>query len=157
MTRYEREALAAIRDEHKQTRRTVSERMIAIACNATAQAERQAVAGALRRLREKGMVSASASGYVPTTRGLCADLSEEAPEVEASVVLPEPAPEPRVVTASGRQPAMPRDLLNRCAAMHMALFTEVRAAYERGEEGAAGELAWMIETGRLLVAAGGEA
>ncbi|MDY7116578.1 hypothetical protein RAN53_09465 [Halomonas sp. SSL-5] len=152
MTRYEREALAAIRDEHKQTRRAVSERMIAIACNATAQAERQAVAGALRRLREKGMVSASPGGYVPTTRGLCADLADEAP-----VVMPEPTPEPQVVTASARHPAVPRELLHRCAAMHSALFVEVKAAYDRGEAGAAEELAWLVETGEQLLAAGGEA
>jgi len=53
-------------------------------------------------------------------------------------------------------PPISLELLNRCAAMHLALLPEVQGAYERGEEGAAAELAWMIETGRQLLAAGGE-
>lgn len=155
MTRYERDALAVIRDEHRQTRRPVAEAIVRIGCNATAQAERDAVGGALRRLREKGMISASQSGHVPTTRGLCADLEGDTEEeVQAAVVLPVPDPKPLVKPAT---PVVPDGLLNRCAAMHMALFAEVQAAYERGEEGAAGEMVWMIETGRLLLAAGGEA
>jgi len=54
-------------------------------------------------------------------------------------------------------PAIPAELLDRCAAMHLTLLEQAREEYAKGNERAGRELAWLIETGEQLVAAGGEA
>lgn len=54
-------------------------------------------------------------------------------------------------------PAIPAELLDRCAAMHLTLLEQARKEYAQGSERASRELAWLIETGEQLVAAGGEA
>lgn len=51
--------------------------------------------------------------------------------------------------------AIPRDLLERCAAMHLTLLAQAREAAAAGEPGAESELAWLYETGEQLLAAGG--
>lgn len=51
--------------------------------------------------------------------------------------------------------AIPRDLLERCAAMHLTLLAQAKAARDAGEPGAESELAWLMETGEQLLAAGG--
>lgn len=51
--------------------------------------------------------------------------------------------------------AIPRDLLERCAAMHLTLLAQAREAAAAGEPGAESELAWLMETGEQLLAAGG--
>jgi hypothetical protein len=165
MTRYEREALAVIRDEHRQTRRPVTERIIRIGCNATSQADARAVNRALGRLRDKGLVGMASGGWLPTAHGMTADL--EAVE-RAEEAKPDPAPESvgvdlakgpdttAVATIVRQEPAaMPAELVNRCAAMHQALWKHATAAYERGDAGAAGDLLWLAETGKQLLVAGG--
>ncbi|KAA0014412.1 hypothetical protein F0A17_01820 [Billgrantia pellis] len=47
-----------------------------------------------------------------------------------------------------------RDLLDRCAAMHLTLLAQAKAARDAGDPGAGRELAWLLETGEQLVAAG---
>lgn len=64
--------------------------------------------------------------------------------------LPAEAPN-HFADASNMAPA----LLDRCAAMHLALLAQVRAAYEAGDSNADLELAWLLETGEQLLAAGG--
>lgn len=167
MTRYEREALAVIRDEHRQTRRPVTERIIRIGCNAMSQADARAVGRALSRLRDKGLVGMASGGWLPTVHGMTADLEAVEQSREAK---PEPAPEGvDVDPASGpdttaiativrqQSTTLPAELVNRCAAMHQALWAQAHAAYQRGEAGAAGDLLWLAETGKQLLAAGGEA
>ncbi|NIC05241.1 hypothetical protein [Billgrantia bachuensis] len=51
--------------------------------------------------------------------------------------------------------AIPKDLLERCAAMHLTLLAQAREAAAAGEPGAESELAWLYETGEQLLAAGG--
>ena len=46
-------------------------------------------------------------------------------------------------------------LLDRCAAMNMALMVDARRRYDAGNTDAARELSWLMETGRLLRDAGG--
>ncbi|MBK1691100.1 hypothetical protein [Ectothiorhodospira mobilis] len=163
MTRYEREALAVIRNEHRQTRRPVTEQIVRIGCNATSQAAARAVNRALERLRDKGLVGAASGAWLPTVHGMTVDL-------EAVEQTPEPEPAPDIVgvdLAKGpdttaiativrqESAAISAELVNRCAAMHQALWKQATAAYERGEAGAAGDLLWLAETGKQLLAAGG--
>lgn len=165
MTRYEREALAVIRDEHRQTRRPVTERIIRIGCNATSQADARAVNRALVRLRDKGLVGAASGAWLPTAHGMTLDLEtvEQVPEPKS-----EPAPKDvdvdhakgsdttAIATIVRQEPAaISVELVYRCAAMHQALWKQAAAAYERGEAGAAGDLLWLAETGKQLLAAGG--
>ncbi len=197
MTRTEREALEAVLEEHRQTRRPVSPGMIAIACNVRAASERDVLNQAMERLSAKGLVAKMAGGWVPLPDAR-AGLAQPAP----SPVDPKPAPEPmegafkqrralRDKTANQvdetaqqasakRQaafqewkrentpapdetkhepapPAIPAELLDRCAAMHLTLLEQAREEYAKGNERAGRELAWLIETGEQLVAAGGEA
>lgn len=62
---------------------------------------------------------------------------------------------------AGQNPLAPRglavspDLLDRCAAMQMTLLEQAYQAYQQGDEAAGRELAWLLETGEQLVAAGG--
>lgn len=164
MTRYEREALAVIRDEHRQTRRPVTERIIRIGCNAMCQADSRAVGRALGRLRDKGLVGMASGGWLPTVHGMTADLeaveqSREAkpePAPESVGVDPAGGPDTTIATIVRQEPAaMPAELVSRCAAMHQALWKQATAAYEQGEAGAAGDLLWLAETGKQLLAAGG--
>jgi len=165
MTRYEREALGVIRNEHRQTRRPVTERIICIGCNAASQAEVSAVNRALRRLRDKGLAGVAYGAWLPTVHGMTVDL--EAVE-QAGEAKPEPAPESvgvdpvkgtdttAIVTIVRQESAaMPAELVSRCAAMHQALWKQATAAYEQGEAGAAGDLLWLAETGKQLLTAGG--
>ena len=52
---------------------------------------------------------------------------------------------------------LPDDLLNRCAAMTATLLAQAEQAYAGGELEAWRDLHWLMETGKQLVAAGGEA
>jgi len=62
---------------------------------------------------------------------------------------------PEAPAASTTSP-LPADLLQRCAAMQLALMDDVRRRYDAGEPGALDEMAWLRETGRMIVGAGGE-
>ena len=226
MTRTKREALEAVLEEHRQTRRPVSPGMIAIACNVRAASERDVLNQAMERLSAKGLVAKMAGGWVPLP-GALAGLEQPAP----SPVDPKPATEPmesgfkqrralrdktanqvdktanqvdetanqvdetaqqasakrqaafqewkrentpapadtgeayaeaQKINTPPAEPepapsAVPAELLDRCAAMHLTLLEQTREAYARGNESAGRELAWLIETGEQLVAAGGEA
>lgn len=57
--------------------------------------------------------------------------------------------------ATGGTPPMSQALLERCAAMHLTLLAQAKAARDAGEPGAESELAWLMETGEQLLAAGG--
>lgn len=48
------------------------------------------------------------------------------------------------------------DLLNRCAAMNVTLLAQAEKAHAAGDAAAWRDLAWLMETGRQLVALGGE-
>ncbi|WP_193090842.1 hypothetical protein [Halomonas colorata] len=49
------------------------------------------------------------------------------------------------------------DLLDRCAAMNATLLAQAEKAHAAGDTDAWRDLAWLIETGKQLVAVGGEA
>ncbi|WP_027967302.1 hypothetical protein [Halomonas halocynthiae] len=51
---------------------------------------------------------------------------------------------------------LPDELLNRCAAMNAVLLAQAEKAHSAGDPEAWRDLAWLIETGKQLVAAGGE-
>ncbi len=158
MTHYEREALEVILGDHRQTRRPVAEAMIDIGCNVRALAEKTAVRRALDRLRYKGLVGAAAGGWVPTPKALApggVDMVEEGPPTprEIGADMAE-APDTTAYALVQPSPVTP-ELINRCATMHLVLLEQARLAYEQGQEGASQELAWLIETGNQLVAAGG--
>ncbi|MCK2183531.1 hypothetical protein [Halomonas getboli] len=48
------------------------------------------------------------------------------------------------------------ELFQRCVAMHRTLLAQAGDGYAQGEQDAGQELQWLMETGRQLVAAGGE-
>lgn len=167
MTRFEREALEAILGEHRQTRRPIKTTMIAIACNVLSASEKEAVGRALQRLHVQGLISDGGSGWMPAP-GAQKALNQAAPKADPgpspeaapmesgfkrrrAETKPEPAkPKPAPVAS-----AIPAELLDRCAAMHLTLLEQVRREYAQGNERAGRELAWLIETGEQLVAAGG--
>lgn len=51
---------------------------------------------------------------------------------------------------------LPDDLLNRCAAMNATLLAQAEKAHAAGDADAWRDLAWLMETGKQLVAVGGE-
>lgn len=53
-------------------------------------------------------------------------------------------------------PLISRDLLDRCAAMNATLLAQAEQAHAAGDTDAWRDLAWLMETGRQLVAIGGE-
>ncbi|CAM3308343.1 hypothetical protein [Halomonas lysinitropha] len=82
---------------------------------------------------------------------LAADLAIEGDG--SGQALP-PVEYPATVERIGPGPLAP-DLVNRCAAMQMALLADARRRYEQGDVDAAGEIRWLQETGQQLLEAGG--
>lgn len=71
----------------------------------------------------------------------------------AGEALP-PIEYPATVERLAPEPLAP-DLVNRCAAMQLALLADARQRYDQGDHEAAGEIRWLLETGEQLLAAGG--
>ncbi|PKG49623.1 hypothetical protein [Halomonas sp. MES3-P3E] len=81
---------------------------------------------------------------------------EEAPiavETTAKPAPPSPLPFEACSASIERIGApLPSDLLNRCAAMNTTLLAQAEQAYVAGDPDAWRDLAWLIETGKQLVA-----
>lgn len=165
--------LAAVAQQCVETRRPISSLIVMAACNARTGIEQDKVLVHLASLKRQGYVTQEGERWEVTPEGHQAARQHIAQAATPSQE-PEPIPAKPPVRPKSRDTLRPRqhtapkpitrlgppisaELLNRCAAMHLALLPEVQAACDRGEEGAAAELAWMIETGRLLLKAGGEA
>ncbi|RUR34495.1 hypothetical protein [Vreelandella nanhaiensis] len=130
-----------------------------------------ATVGTLHVLKSEGLLSVTGSadhsrGWTPTTRG-------EAVLRRAGGVKGLPAAKEQEVKAfqaeegkrqaeeltlflSGRD-RISTELLDRCAAMNAALLAQAEKAHAAGDADAWRDLAWLIETGKQLVAVGGEA
>lgn len=76
---------------------------------------------------------------------------EEAPISALAGALPE-----FNATVERTADPLPDDLLNRCAAMNSTLLALAEQAAADGYKEAWSDLAWLIETGKQLVAAGGD-
>ncbi|MGO3056957.1 MAG: hypothetical protein ACTID3_08505 [Halomonas sp.] len=137
-----------------------------------------ATVGALHALKSDGLLSvtgadASSRGWMPTTKGeaalrSCGDaISERANIVDVVHIDDNRVMQTRFTSAQIAQVfsipkdliesrAAPRDLLDRCAAMNAALLAQAEKAHAAGDTDAWRDLAWLMETGRQLVAIGGE-
>lgn len=104
---------------------------------------RQAVGGAPRPItRPKA---------VPTQPAVNDSLTTDEPAVPAAS---EGAVRDHFADVRNMVPPLPGELLERCAAMHLTLLAQSREALDADRPGAEQELAWLLETGKQLLAAG---
>lgn len=196
--------LAAIIDEHRQTRRPVATSMVFIAVNAGSGTDQEAAMWSLARLKRAGKITRQQPDgtWLPVAgadRPLSVDNTPTPPPTRdgrggdaTAMAAPSVRPKSRdpmpvvpkqaiadVNTAFGNavkamkgvskaeqevsftqehiDPGLSVALLDRCAAMNMALMVDARRRYDTGNPDAASELSWLMETGRLLRDAGGAA
>lgn len=181
LSKVERQVLTLVCDEHRQTRRGAKALIVHVGMNAKTGQQKARIVDVLHALKKCGLLVASADSWVPTSEGEAA-LCDEAPVMppvcdECKAVLTPDELEFLESSCSACETKafhvaefqefsgtverigapLPDDLLNRCAAMNAALLAQAKQAHEQGEPEAWRAMAWLIETGKQLIAAGGEA
>lgn len=177
LSNVERQVLALICDEHRQTRRGAKIAIIYAGMGATTYQQKARIVDVLQSLKNRGRLALGAGPDVWVPVGDCMS-SPEAPKPCSDCGKPLTAEELEYLenacsacetkafheaeaqevsyTVERIGAPLPDELLNRCAAMNAALLAQAEKAYDAGQPGACQDLAWLLETGKQLVAAGSE-
>ncbi|QTP60910.1 hypothetical protein HNO53_20655 [Billgrantia antri] len=117
---------------------------------------RQLAAAAMRKARQARQVEQKSAREAPGAAGTEQPSAQPVCHGCVAQVGEFHSPECPAVNAftAGRIQAIPRDLLDRCAAMHLTLLAQARDAYIAGEPDSDRELSWLLETGEQLLEAG---
>lgn len=168
LSKVERQVLEVICEEHRQTRCGAKALIVHVGMNAKTGEQKARIVDVLHALQKRGLLVAGADTWLPTAEGKAAltvapaeakqDEAPTAVETTARPAPPSPLPFGACSASIERIGApLPSDLLNRCAAMNAALLAQAEQAYVAGDPEVWRDMAWLIETGKQLVAAGGEA
>ena len=181
LSKVEREVLEVICEEHRQTHRGAKALIVHVGMNAKTGEQKARIVDVLHALQKRGLLVAGADTWLPTTEGKAAlagapakAKQDEAPKrcggcdevlTACELTLLEDIClicETKAVLDDGEQklggtvehPAdpLPDDLLNRFAVMNATLLAQAEQAYVAGDPDAWRDLAWLIETGKQLVA-----
>lgn len=153
LSNVEREVLDLIFDEHRQTRRGAKALIVHAGMNAKTGEQKARVTDVLHALKKRGLVMLmDGTWWIPTGKGveeIAIDPADLDPYHFAHDELP-------IASIERIGAPLPDDLINRCAAMNAALLAQAESAHAAGDADAWRDLAWLMETGRQLVAVGGE-
>ncbi|UQI41906.1 hypothetical protein [Vreelandella venusta] len=157
LSKVEHQVLALICDEHHQTRRGAKTSIVHVGMNAVTSQQKARIVDVLLALKKRGLVVFGDEAWLPTTEGEGALRGASVPSHSAQPAPPTPPPIEDCPASVERIGApMPDELLNRCAAMNAALLAQATRSYEAGVPGAWRDMNWLIETGKKLLALGGE-
>lgn len=153
LSNVERQVLALICDEHRQTRRGAKTSIVHIGMNAANSQQKARVIDVLTALKKRGLVVFGGNeAWMLTGRGaqeIATDPADLDPYHLSCVEAPKHGDD-------HIRAALPVDLLNRCAAMNATLMAQAKQAYAAGEPDAWRDLHWLMETAQQLVRLGGK-
>lgn len=158
LSKVERQVLELICDEHQQTRRGAKTSIVHVGMNAVTSHQKARIVDVLLALKKRGLVVFGYETWMPSIEGERALRGASVSNQSAQPAPPTPLPIEDCPASVERIGApMPDELLNRCAAMNAALLAQATRSYEAGVPGAWRDMNWLAETGKQLLALGGEA
>ncbi|MEH6641417.1 hypothetical protein [Vreelandella glaciei] len=167
LSKVERDVLEVICEEHRQTHRGAKSMIVHVGMNAKTGEQKARIVEVLHALEKRGLLVARESTWLPTLSGkgalaegaVDANQDEAPTAVETTAQPAPPSPLPFEVWAASIERSgapLPDDLLNRCAVMNSTLLALAEQAAADGYYEAWRDMAWLIDTGKQLVALRGD-